>query len=100
ARETRIARPIAVARCGGRRLVAAMMRFLSVVGDCTIDASVENETIPMRRFAFWRSTNARAAAFAASIRFGFMSSASIDPDTSIVRMAVPSWLGTVTTATV
>ena len=48
--------------------------------------------------SFCFSTNARAAAFAASIRFGFMSSASIEPETSIARMTVPSWLGTATTA--
>src|SRR5919204_1339354 len=44
--ETRMARPIAVARCGRSRLIAEMTRVLSVVGDCTIDASPENETTP------------------------------------------------------
>ena len=97
-RDTRIALPIAVARCGRSRLIAAMTSVLSVVGDCTIEASPEKDTTPIFTLSLCLSTNARAAAFAASIRFGFMSSASIDPETSIARMTVPSWLGTATTA--
>ena len=69
-----------------------------MVGDCTIDASPEKETTPIFTLSLCLSTNARAAAFAASMRFGFISSASIDPDTSMARMTVPSWLGTATTA--
>src|SRR5712691_9771742 len=45
--DTRIARPIAVARCGRRRLIAATTSVLSVVGDWTIEASPENETTPI-----------------------------------------------------
>ncbi len=75
-----------------------MTSVLSVVGDCTIEASPEKDTTPIFTLSLCLSTNARAAAFAASMRFGFMSSASIDPETSIARMTVPSWLGTATTA--
>src|SRR5437868_1990356 len=89
-------RPIAVARCGRRRLIAATTRSLSFVGACTTCASPEKATTPSFTSAPCRSTNAFAASFAASMRFGFRSSASMLPDTSSARMTVPSCTGTTT----
>ena len=56
-----------------------------------------NATTPIRIEDGWRSTNARAAALAASIRVGLRSSAAMLPETSNERMTVPSTRGTLTT---
>ena len=77
--------------------MAASTSCLSLVGACTRKALSLKETTPMRTPSGCRSTNVRAASLAASRRLGVMSSARMLPETSMVRMTVPSWEGSVTT---
>jgi len=77
--------------------MAAMTRSWSVVGGCTSEASLANETMPIFTFSLCFRTKAFAASLAAVMRSGLMSVARMLIDTSIARMTVPSWLGTFTT---
>ena len=65
-----IPRPIDVPRSGASRLIAASTSAWSLVGTWTEKPLSLNATTPIRTDAGWRSTNARAAALAASIRVG------------------------------
>ena len=81
--------------------MASVSAVRSSVGAMTTCALSEKLTMPTRMLFLasrWRSTKVLAASFAASIRFGLTSSASMLPDTSIARMTVPSSPGTFTSA--
>ena len=88
---------MAVPRCGVSRLIEAMTASLSVVGACTRNALSLNETTPILTPFRCFSMKERAATLAASRRVGLRSSARMLPDTSIVRITVPSSFGSVTT---
>ena len=72
---------------------------MSLVGACTTKALSLKDTTPTRTPGGCLSTKARAAALAASRRVGSRSVARMDPETSMVRITVPSWAGRVTTET-
>jgi len=83
----------AVPPSGVRRSTAAWSASLSSVGVWVMTPPSLNETMPTRTVVGWLSMNTCAAAFAASIRFGSRSSASMLLETSKARMAVPSTRG-------
>ena len=87
-----------VPRSGPSRSIAAATWAGSSVGTWTDSPLSLKATTPIRTVGGWRSTNARAAALAASIRVGGRSVAAMLPDTSKARMTVPSTRGTLTTA--
>ena len=83
-----------VPRSGPSRSIAATTSDGSLVGTWTEKPLSLKATTPMRTELGWRSTNVRAAAFAASIRVGARSVAAMLPETSKARITVPSIRGT------
>ena len=76
--------------------MAASTSALTVVGGCVTSPPSLKATTPISTESGWRSTKARAAALAASIRVGSRSSARMLFDTSKARITVPSTWGSPT----
>ena len=68
------------------------------VGGCTSDAVAANATTAMRVRRGASATKVRAAAWAATSRFGMTSVARMLPETSMARTTVWYWDGSVMTA--
>ena len=82
----RVAAPIAVPRAVVRLSMTWISFDLSVVGASTNSANPVKATMPMRVPSTCPSTNARAASWATANRFGLMSVAHIERETSSARM--------------
>ena len=82
---------------GASRSIAASTSVWSSVGAWTEKPLSLNATTPISTLGGWRSTKRRAAALAASMRVGSMSSAAMLPETSKARITVPSIRGRLTT---
>ena len=91
--------PIAVPRCNWKRSIAATTSARLCVGGCTTAAVPANDTMPTRTERGRSATKALAASCAATRRFGCTSAARMLPDTSIARMMVSCWLGSLMIAT-
>ncbi len=96
--ETRIALPMAVARWTWKRSIAARISSRLLVGACTTAAVPANATTPIRVRRGCSATKARAAAWEATSRLGRTSVARMLPETSMARITVSWWEGSVTTA--
>ena len=81
-----------------KRSIAVSTSAWALVGAWTMTAPSPNATTPMRTSDGWRSTNARAAALAASMRVGLTSSACMLFETSKARITVPSRRGVCTSS--
>ena len=93
----RIPLPTAVRRPVVSDRIADTSAFWSVVGGWITAANPLNATIPIWVSAFWFVTKAIAASSAASIRVGSMSVEHMLPDTSIARITVVWFVGTLRT---
>jgi hypothetical protein len=91
-----MASPSAVPPSGSMLPSARRTTSRSSVGGVRTSAAVENRTTPILTFSGTSSTKVRAAAWAASKRFGATSVAIIDSEVSMVRTTEASSVGTST----
>ena len=92
-RELKIPAPSEVPPWVDSRSMAASTSAWTSVGGWAMNPPSPKATTPMRIEAGWSATNPLAAALAAAIRFGSMSSASMLFDTSKARITIPSRRG-------
>ena len=98
ASEMTMALPVAVARCNWNRSMAVTRSSRFTVGNCATCAEPANATMPTFTWRGNSARNALAAACAASSRLGLTSVARMLPETSMARMMVCWFDGSVTTA--